>query len=93
MATAVRPACSIGTVRVVSGGLQKSAPKMSSQPTRETSPGTSTPRSRKRASIPIARRSLNAMHAVAPACSTASAAAAPAYWRGANGPTRKVSTS
>src|SRR5688500_14737654 len=33
MDTATRPTCSIGDVMVVSGGLQKSAPKMSSQPT------------------------------------------------------------
>ena len=37
--TATRPACSIGAVSVVSGGLQKSAPKMSSQPTMLMSSG------------------------------------------------------
>src|ERR1019366_656471 len=90
--TATRPACSIGAVRVVSGGLQKSAPKMLSKPTTLTSSGTRTLRSRNRVSMPIASRSLNAIAAVAPLLRRASAAAAPDVVLEANAPVRHPST-
>ena len=71
--TATRTASSIGVVNVVNGGLQKSASNMSSQPTTLTSPGTRTPRSRNRLSMPVASRSVNATHAVTSVISKASA--------------------
>jgi len=87
--TAARPACSAGPLSVVSGGWQKSAPKMSSQPTTLSRSGTSTPRSASRVNSPIASTSLNTTQAVAPLLSTASAAAAPDRRPGGNGPIRR----
>jgi len=86
--TSLRPASSTGAVTVVSGGWQKSEPKMSSNPTTLTSSGTRIPRRSSRRSTPIARRSLNATSAVASGspAAAASAAAVPPSRVGANGP-------
>ena len=68
---ASRPRCRAGSavngaVNVVSGGLQKSAPKMSSQPTTLMSRGTTTPRSANLLRAPMASMSLKNRQAVAP---------------------------
>ena len=89
--TSARPASSTGLATVVSGGWQKSAPKMSSWPTTEIAPGTATPRCSSLRSTPIAIRSLNATSAVAPEASPTSAAATPPSSVGGNGPSRTIS--
>jgi len=84
---------SVGALMVVSGGTQVSEPRMSSHPTTLMSPGTLTPSSRNRSSIPIASTSLKAIAAVAPVASTSSADTPPDPSQGENGPTRVSSSS
>lgn len=62
---AMRPAWSASPEIVVRGGVQKDAPKMSSQPMTLISSGTVMPRCPRRCKMPMASRSLKATHAVA----------------------------
>ncbi len=76
---------------VVSGGWQKSEPKISSKPTTLSPAGTAVPRCCSRCSTPMASRSLNATSAVDPLAIPMSAAAEPPASVGENGP--RLSTS